>query len=311
MTLDPQMIAVMKKRATLTGRAGDVADLALDEIRNGYNAERVWWNEIKPEMHDVINTHVAGPVRDIPIRIYKPNDLDEGPTLLYLHGGGWILGNLETHDRVMRLLADFSGAWVVGVDYALSPEYKFPVALNEVRAVLDWLQAHGPDHGLDSAKLGIGGDSAGANLAVSVTQLYHQQNPGLIQFLLLYYGAYGLTESASWQQYGNAEFEFTREEKEFYLTSYLGDAHDRNDPRFNVLKGDIGLLPRAFIAAAECDPLQDDSIALYKAMEREGRPATLKIYPGGLHSFIHYSRMLNQATEALRDGADALNECFS
>ena len=78
-----------------------------------------------------------------------------------------------------------------------------------------------------------------------------------------------------------------------------------------VLKGDIGLLPRAFIAAAECDPLQDDSIALYKAMEREGRPATLKIYSGVLHSFIHYSRMLNQATEALRDGANALNKALS
>ncbi len=170
MTLDPQMIAVMKKRATLTGGADDVADLTLNGVRDAYNAERAWWNEIKPEMHDVINTHVAGPVRDIPIRIYTPNDLNEGPTLLYLHGGGWILGNLDTHDRVMRLLADFSGARVVGVDYALSPEYKFPVAINEVRAVLDWLQAHGPDHGFNSARLGIGGDSAGANLAVAANE---------------------------------------------------------------------------------------------------------------------------------------------
>ena len=137
MTLDPQMIAVIKKRAMLTDGASDVADLTLNGVRDAYNAERAWWNELKPEMHDVINTHVAGPVRDIPIRVYKPSNLDEGPTLLYLHGGGWILGNLETHDRVMRLLADFSGARVVGVDYALSPEYKFPVAINEVRAGLN------------------------------------------------------------------------------------------------------------------------------------------------------------------------------
>jgi acetyl esterase len=311
MTLDPQMIAVMEKRATLTGGASDLTGLTLDEIRTVYNTERAWWNEIAPEMHEVLNTFVAGPVREIPIRIYKPTHLTQTPTLLYLHGGGWVVGNLDTHDRVMRLLAEFSGACVVGVDYALSPEYRFPVAINEAQAVLDWLKTQGPDHGLDSSRLAIGGDSAGANMAVSVAQLCHQKNPGRIECLLLYYGAYGLTESASWQQYGNAEFEFTREEKEFYLTSYLGDAHDRNDPRFNVLKGGIGLLPRAFIAAAECDPLQDDSIALYKAMEREGRPATLKIYPGVLHSFIHYSRMLNQATEALRDGADALNACFS
>ena len=139
MILDPQMTAVMTNRATLTGGTSDVADLTLNGVRNAYNAERAWWNEIKPEMHDVMNINIEGPVRDIPIRIYKPNDLNEGTVLLYLHGGGWILGNLDTHDRVMRLLADFSGARVVGVDYALSPEYKFPVAINEVRAVLDWL----------------------------------------------------------------------------------------------------------------------------------------------------------------------------
>ena len=306
MTLDPQMIAVMEKRATLTSGAGDLTGLTLDEIRTAYNTERAWWNEIKPEMHEVLNTFVGGPVREIPIRIYKPTDLTQRPTLLYLHGGGWVVGNLDTHDRVMRLLAEFSGTCVVGVDYALSPEYRFPVAINEAQAVLDWLKIQGPDHGLDSSRLAIGGDSAGANMAVSVTQLCHQKNPGLIQCLLLYYGAYGLTDSAAWQKYGNADFEFTREEKEFYVTSYLSTEEDRNDPRFKVLDGDISLLPSAFIAAAECDPLRDDSTALYEAMQKAGRSATLKIYPGVLHSFIHYSRMLDQATEALRDGADLL-----
>lgn len=306
MTLDPQMIAVMEKRATLTGGASDLTGLTLDEIRTVYNTERAWWNEIAPEMHEVLNTFVAGPVREIPIRIYKPTHLTQTPTLLYLHGGGWVVGNLDTHDRVMRLLAELSGACVVGVDYALSPEYRFPVAINEAQAVLDWLKIQGPNHGLDSSRLAIGGDSAGANMAVSVTQLCHQKNPGLIQCLLLYYGAYGLTDSAAWQKYGNADFEFTREEKEFYLASYLSTEEDRNDPRFNVLGGDISLLPSAFIAAAECDPLQDDSTALYEAMQKAGRSATLKIYPGVLHSFIHYSRMLDQAAEALRDGADAL-----
>ena len=306
MSLDPQMIAVMQKRATLTDEAGDLAGLTLDQIRTAYNTERAWWNEIKPEMHKVLNTFVAGPVREIPIRIYKPNHLTQTPTLLYLHGGGWVVGNLETHDRVMRLLAEFSGARVAGVDYALSPDYRFPVAINEARAVLDWLEVQGPNHGLDSSRLAIGGDSAGANMAVSVAQLCHQKNPGRIQCLLLYYGAYGLTESASWQKYGNADFEFTREDKEFYLANYLNTEADRDDPRFKVLGGDISLLPSAFIAAAECDPLQGDSTALYKAMQNAGRSATLKIYPGVLHSFIHYSRMLDQATEALRDGADAL-----
>ena len=311
MQLDPQMINVIEKRAALAIETDDLAALPIEEIRKAYNTERAFWNKIKPRMHEVLNTTVAGPVRDIPVRIYRPHDSDDRPTLLYLHGGGWVVGNLDTHDRVMRLLAEFSGACVVGVDYVLSPEYQFPVAINEAQAVLDWLKIQGPDHGLDISRLAIGGDSAGANMSVAVTQLCHQQSPGLIQCLLLYYGAYGLTNSVSWEQYGNAEFEFTREEKEFYVASYLGEAQNRNDPRFKVLDGGISLLPSAFIAAAECDPLRDDSTALYEAMQKAGRPATLKIYPGVLHSFIHYSRMLDKATEALRDGAIALKETLS
>ena len=311
MQLDPQMIAVLKKRAALTSATDDLAVLPIEGIRKAYNAERAWWNEIKPAMGNVSELSVMGPVRDVPVRIYYPLNSDNGPTLLYLHGGGWVVGNLDTHDRVMRLLAELSGARVVGVDYALAPEYQFPVAINEALAVINWLQVEGVDHGLDVSRLGLGGDSAGANMAVAVTQLCHQQSANLIQFLLLYYGAYGLTESQSWQQYGNAEYEFTPEEREFYLTSYLTSDRERTDPRFRVLSGNIGLLPTAFIGAAECDPLRDDSIALHEAMQTVGRPAILKIYPGVLHSFIHYSRMLDKATEALRDGAAALKTALT
>ena len=311
MQLDPQMIAVLKKRAALTSGTDDLAALPMEGIRKAYNAERAWWNEIKPEMGNVSELAVTGPVRDVPVRIYYPLNSDNGPTLLYLHGGGWVVGNLDTHDRVMRLLAELSGARVVGVDYALAPEYQFPIAINEVLAVINWLQGQGADHGLDVSRLGLGGDSAGANMAVAVTQLCHQQSANLIQFLLLYYGAYGLTESLSRQQYSGTEYELTDEERQFYLTSYLASEEDKTDPRFKVLNGDIGLLPTAFIGAAECDPLRDDSKALHEAMQTVGRPAILKIYPGVLHSFIHYSRMLDKATEALRDGAAALKAALT
>ncbi len=304
--LDPQMIAVMEKRRTLAPAQDDLQNVPLATIRKYYNQERAWWNEIKPSMNHIKEFTVAGPVRDIRIRIYHPCSEGNRPTLVYLHGGGWVVGNLDTHDRVMRLLADFAGTSVVGIDYALSPEHKFPVAINETLAVIHWLETDGADQGLDIERLALGGDSAGANMAVAVTQLCHQQKADAIKFLLLYYGAYGLTDSASWQKYGTAEYEFTREEKKFYLDSYLGEEKDRADSRFNVLSGELHCLPQAFIGAAECDPLRDDSIALHNAMRKIGRPADLKTYPGVLHSFIHYSRMLEKATEALQDGANAL-----
>jgi len=254
---------------------------------------------------------VPGPRRDIALRIYRPFIQNSCPTLLYLHGGGWVVGNLDTHDRVMRLLAQFSGAAVVGIDYALSPEHKFPVAINETLAVIQWLESSGHNHGLDPTRLALGGDSAGANMAVAVTQLHHQQDRQAIRFLLLYYGAYGLTDSWSWQQYGNADYEFTREDKAFYLDSYLANPGDHADSRFNVLSGNIACLPQAFIAAAEYDPLHDDSVALHEAMRKANRPAHLEVYTGVLHSFIHYSRLLDKATQALRDGAHALTKALS
>lgn len=309
--LDPQMIAVMDKRRTLTIGLQNQGNLSIDDSRNNYNHERAWWNAIKPKMDSVEELSVPGPCRDIALRIYRPFIQNSCPTLLYLHGGGWVVGNLDTHDRVMRLLAQFSGAAVVGIDYALSPEHKFPVAINETLAVIQWLESSGHNHGLDPTRLALGGDSAGANMAVAVTQLHHQQDRQAIRFLLLYYGAYGLTDSWSWQQYGNADYEFTREDKAFYLDSYLANPGDHADSRFNVLSGNIACLPQAFIAAAEYDPLHDDSVALHEAMRKANRPAHLEVYTGVLHSFIHYSRLLDKATQALRDGAHALTKALS
>ena len=300
------MIAVIKKRRTLTLGSQDQDNLSIDDIRKSYNHERAWWNAIKPEMDSVEELSVPGPLRNIALRIYRPFNQNPRPTLLYLHGGGWVVGNLDTHDRVMRLLAKFSGAAVVGIDYALSPEHKFPVAINETLAVIEWLETSGRNHDLDPGRLALGGDSAGANMAVAVTQLHHQRGRRAIQFLLLYYGAYGLTDSWSWQQYGNANYEFTREEKALCLDSYLANPSDHADSRFNVLSGDITDLPQAFIAAAQCDPLHDDSVALHEAMREANRSSHLEVYPGVLHSFIHYSRLLDKATQALHDGANAL-----
>jgi acetyl esterase len=305
------MIAVMDKRRTLTIGLQNQGNLSIDDSRNNYNHERAWWNAIKPKMDSVEELSVPGPCRDIALRIYRPFIQNSCPTLLYLHGGGWVVGNLDTHDRVMRLLAQFSGAAVVGIDYALSPEHKFPVAINETLAVIQWLESSGRSHGLDPTRLALGGDSAGANMAVAVTQLHHQQDRQAIRFLLLYYGAYGLTDSWSWQQYGNADYEFTREDKAFYLDSYLANPGDHADSRFNVLSGNIACLPQAFIAAAEYDPLHDDSVALHEAMRKANRPAHLEVYTGVLHSFIHYSRLLDKATQALRDGAHALTKALS
>jgi len=300
------MLEVIEKRKALAPALEVDGSLGIEEIRAVYNQERSWWNEIKPDLREVEDLEVDGPLRAIPLRIYRPVGAAAPPTLIYLHGGGWVVGNLETHDRVMRLLCEGAQVNVVGIDYALSPEFKLPTAIEEVLHVWQWIQSSGPSRGLNGERIALGGDSAGANLSVAATQILHRSKVGAVKFLLLYYGAFGLSTSESWKEFGKPEYEFTWEEMVFYLNSYLGSENMRADPRYNVLAGDIDCLPPAFIAAAECDPLCDDSKALHDAMTASDRAAELKIYSGVLHGFIHYSRMLETASRALEDGAQAL-----
>ena len=126
------MLEVIAKRHVLAPPLDVDGTLSVQQLREIYNQERAWWNEIKPDLREVEDLEIDGPLRTIPLRIYRPMGTAAPPTLIYLHGGGWVVGNLETHDRVMRLLCEGAQVNVVGIDYALSPEFKLPAAIEEV-----------------------------------------------------------------------------------------------------------------------------------------------------------------------------------
>ena len=222
-----------------------------------------------------------------------------------------MMGNLDTHDRIMRVLAIESKLGVVGVDYHLAPEYRFPTPMNETLAVIEYLESHGKHTlGIDGTRLALGGDSAGANLAVSATQIIHDTSPCRIHYLLLYYGAFGLRNSESRRRFGDSDDGMSEENLRYYEDCYLRTADDTEDPRYNVLAGDFSRLPSAFIGAAEHDPLLDDSLALKKHMDAANVSSQLRIYSGVLHGFLHYGRILDKANQALTEGANALNRAF-
>ncbi|MDP6531354.1 MAG: alpha/beta hydrolase fold domain-containing protein [Arenicellales bacterium] len=306
--LDPQMMAVLEKQRTLAAPAGDLAQMPLEEIRRRYELERSYWNAGAPDVASVRESTIKGPVGDIALRCYLPTTDSPLPVLVYLHGGGWVVGSLDSHDRIMRRLAADSGAAVVGVNYSLSPEYKFPVALEETTAVIEHLQASGGELGVDGRRLALGGDSAGANMAVSVAQAQHAANPGTVRYLLLYYGGYGLPDSVSRRLFGGADDGMSTTDLAFYRDCYLRSPGDAKDSRVNVLAGNIAVLPPAFIGVAQCDPLRDDSLALNGLMAGAGIASELRMYQGVLHGFLHYGRMLDKANTALKEGAAALGQ---
>lgn len=308
--LHPQMSEVLEKQAEVVPGARKVHELDADDARRQYAKGRRYWNADAPEVGEIIETTVEGPAGDIPIRVYLPGEQRPLPALIYLHGGGWVVGNLDTHNKIMRLLALRSGAAVIGVDYRLAPEHKFPVAIDECHAVVGHVRNRGGDWGVDPARIAIGGDSAGANLSVAVALALRDSEPSLLSLLVLVYGVFGLRDSPSRRLFGERSDGLSNKDMDYYYECYMRDPEDYHDQRFNVLAADLRGLPPAFIAAAGMDPLLDDSIAMHELMGAAGVPSALKVYDGVLHGFLHYSRTLDAAGVAIDDTAAAVRSAF-
>jgi acetyl esterase len=309
--LHPQMTEVLKKQAEVTPNARKVHTLTPDEARAQYAAGRRYWNADAPELDEIVDTSMKGPGGSIPVRVYLHGDERPLPVLIYLHGGGWVVGNLDTHDKIMRLLALRSGAAVVGVDYGLAPQSKFPAAIDECLAAVDHVRDHAADWGIDPERIAIGGDSAGANLAVAVALSLRGTQPELLRMLLLVYGVFGLQDSPSRRLFGERGDGLSNKDMDYYYDCYLRGPEDAQDDRFNVLGADLQGLPPAFIAAAGMDPLLDDSVAMHELLGEAGVESKLAIYDGVLHGFLHYSRMLDRSKEAIDDAAEAIREVFA
>ena len=298
-SINPQMQAVLKKSFDLMPTYS-IKDIPLAKVRINYAEERKFWNLGGPEISVVTQTEIPGPVGPVPIRIFHPNSETRLPILLYLHGGGFVLGSINTHNRIMRELSFRSGCVVVGVEYSLSPEQKFPVALEEILSVLKWLQKNPSVKNksvfyFDPERIAIGGDSAGANLSMGTALNFKKGLSGL----LLIYGWYGLKDSYSSRFFVNPELGMGEEDLKFYKQSYIRSNEDLSDSRVNVLSADLRGLPPSCIIVSDLDPLLDDSKALSYLLEEEGISCEMQIFQGVLHGFFHYSRMLDASVKGL------------
>jgi acetyl esterase len=209
------------------------------------------------------------------------------PVLVYLHGGGWVWGSVDTHDRVMREYAAKAGCAVVGVDYALSPEATFPQALEECAAVIHWLAAHGAEWDLDPSRITVGGDSAGANLAMGAALLLRETDRALrLTGLLLHYGVFDAdTDTPSYREFADGYF-LTREKMRFYWRCYAPREADRLNPLACPLRADLRGLPPVFLHAAELDVLASENHAMAVRLREAGVPVEFEVLQGAAHGCI-------------------------
>lgn len=283
-------------------------DCSWNELREKYIQERRFWNEGGPKAHKIVETTVEGPIGAIPVRIYYPNEQPAYHALVFIHGGGFTVGNNDTHDRMMRCIMEASGCAVIGVDYHLAPEAKFPIPLYECAQVVCYFHEHGEKYSILSDHMAIGGDSGGGNLALAVNLYLRDAFGGndYISALLLFYGSFGMMDSHSMRLYGTELDGMRKEDLNYYISCYLEpDAGDEENPYFVTLNNDLTHgIPATYLCCGDLDPLLDDSRTLYTILKNHGVHTQLEIVSGVLHAFMHYGRMMDEAVECLKHSGE-------
>ena len=258
------------------------------------------------------NRTIPAPGGEIPVRIYWPHAEGTRGALVYYHGGGHVIGSLDTHDKVARNMCEGAGCVVVSVDYRMGPEEKFPAAVDDSWAALLWTAENAASLGVDPNRLAVGGDSAGGNLAGVVALMARDAGaPKLVLQSLVYpVGDYRLI-AESYKTYGEGYGVLTDKAMVWFQNHYLRNLDDANDWRASPLlaKSLKGVAP-AVITAAECDVLYDDGVQYREALEAAGVPVQYTLYPGVIHGFFSMAPDLDLAVEAQRDVAAALKAAF-
>jgi acetyl esterase len=234
------------------------------------------------------------------------------PLLVYYHGGGFTYGDLDTHDGVCRLLCRHAGAHILAVDYRLAPEHRFPAAVEDARAALGWAHEHAGLLGADPGRVGVGGDSAGGNLAAVVSQLAARDGGPAPVLQLLIYPATDFTRRRRSRELFREGFLLTQAEMDWFDENYLGaERTHAADPRASpLLAGEFSGLAPAYVATAAFDPLRDEGEEYAAALRAAGTPAVLRRFPGFIHAFIASAGVSRRAREAVVEIAGATRAMF-
>jgi acetyl esterase len=306
--LDPEMAAFT---AMMEARAASYPPQSLERPLDASRAVNDELNmtlfEPEPRMAESVDKWLLIRGRRLLCRLHRPRTDAPLPVLIYLHGGGWVWNSIDTHDPLMRRYAAGSGCAVIGPDYALSPEAVFPQALEEMAAVVRWVAGQGGEWGLDPSRIVLGGDSAGANLALGAALMLRQSDPDLhLRGLLLNYGVFDdRMATPSYAEFAEG-YGLTREKMRFYWDCYAPNPADRLSPYAAPIRADLRGLPPCLIHIAELDVLSDENREMVRALRAAGVAVEEETFPGTLHGFLRAQSHVGAARRAVEAGADWL-----
>ncbi|CAA9435811.1 MAG: Esterase/lipase [uncultured Ramlibacter sp.] len=285
------------------------------EAREFYRARRAVTQPAPPDVAQVRDLKAPGPAGDIALRLYRPagsQAVQQLPVLVYYHGGGWVIGDLDTHDVLCRQLANGSGCAVVAVDYRMGPEHRFPAAVEDCWAATCWVAARAASMGLDASRLAVGGDSAGGNLAAVMSLMARDGGDLPIAFQLLIYPATDQRRQWPSHQANGQGYLLTTESMNYYHDHYIDDPkHDLDWHASPLLHPDHSKLPPAFVLTAGYDPLLDEGTAYAQKLSEAGTRASLVCFDRQIHGFITMGKVIDEANTAVRLCAAELRTALS
>lgn len=304
-TIDPQLAPFIEGVAAAWARHPPFDTLSPAEAREAAETVRAPWAQGGPAMATTRELAVPFGREGVRIRAHLPSTGKPLPALVYLHGGGWTIFSLDTHDRLMREYAAAAGIAVVGVDYSLSPEAKFPRAIEETAAVLRWLAAHGEELGIDGDRLALAGDSAGAHISAAAALMLREADEGsLLACLVLNYGTFDDDFSRpSYRRYGGGEYTLSRDEMVAFWRQHLPEDGAAGNPLARPLRARLDGLPPTLLGVTEIDPLHDDSMAMAAALRAAGVAAEARVYPGTTHGFLEAMSVAEVSRRAIAETA--------
>ena len=306
MVIDPATGAFLEAMRSSGGKP--LYELPIEEVRANIRAASAQLAPALAEVARIEDRRIAVADGDFGVRVYTPSGAATArPIVVYFHGGGWAAGDLDTHDSTARYYAANAGAIVVSVDYRQPPEHRFPAAVNDSFAAVEWAAAHARDIGGDAARIAVAGDSAGGNLATAVCQQAKQRGGPRIVYQALLYPAVDLRGFAddplypSRGQFGNGEFFLSRRDMEWFRSLYLSDVPaESHDARVSpIAAADLSGLPPALIVTAGCDVLRDEGKAYADRLSAAGVPVEYRCFEGTIHAFMSFAGAIPMGLEGL------------
>jgi acetyl esterase len=289
--------------------------LAPGEARAFFLERRALTQPAAPEVAEVRNLDAEVPHGNVPLRLYRPLGSDVAallPVLVFFHGGGWTIGDLDTHDVLCRELANGSGCAVVSIDYRLGPEHRFPAAVIDCFSATRWVHEHAASLGLDAQRLAVGGDSAGGNLAAVVAIAARDAGNLPIRFQLLIYPATDMRRGAASHETKGQGYLLTQDTLAYFHDHYIDDvAHDLDWRASPLLHTDLRKLPPTLVITAGYDPLRDEGLAYSQRLSEAGNRATHICFERQIHGFITMGRVIDEANDAVAICAAALGRALA